>query len=160
MLYMDSAGTTLAARYAEMALADELFAHYQYWLGSVIVSDEYETVISQFVEHASDEEDHATELAVWLSYIPREGKIPYSMAEIGSRGKQECGYIYPSGNIPSSLIADALKGEKCAIKFYTRFLDDISQVEYYGGGLARSLETILAKEKEHAKDLEKLSNEV
>ena len=157
---MDTAGPILVAKYAEKALSDELFAHYQYWLGSVIVPDEYENVISQFVEHASDEEDHATELAVWLSHVPRDGKIPYAMAEIGSRGKQECGYIYPSGNIPSSLIADALKGEKCAIKFYTRFLDDISQVEYYGGGLARSLETILAKEKEHAKDLEKLSNEV
>jgi len=157
---MDNSGTRLVAKYVEKALADELFAHYQYWLGSVIVADDFETVISQLVEHMGDEEDHATELAAWLSRVPREGKIPYSMSEIGSLGKQECGYIYPSGNTPGSLVADALKGEKCAIKFYTKFLDEISQVEYYGSGLARSLEIILAKEKEHARDLEKLLTQI
>ena len=76
---MNNTGTLLAAKYAERALADEWFAHYQYWLGSVIVSDEYENVILQFVEHSGDEYDHATELAAWLYYVPREGKIPYSM---------------------------------------------------------------------------------
>jgi rubrerythrin len=57
---------------------------------------------------------------------------------------------------PRHLVEENLRGEKCAIRFYTEFIDKISRVEYYGADLGDVLENILKKEKEHAADLEKL----
>jgi len=148
--------TLLAAGYVERALADEWFAHYQYWFGTVTVSDKYENVILQLVEHSSDEYDHATELAAWLARVPREGRIPFALSEVGLRGKQHCGYVHSSGNTPIAIIQDAIKGESCAIRFYTKFINDISRADYFGSDLGDILEEILAKEKEHLSDLEKL----
>jgi len=153
---MDQSGTLLAADLAQRALADEWFAHYQYWFGSVVVPDKWENAILQFVEHSSDEYDHATELAGWLNRVPREGKIPRILPEVGNGKMYGCGFILPRTDEPRSLVEENLRGERCAIRFYTEFIDKISRVEYYGADLGNVLEDILAKEKEHAADLEKL----
>jgi bacterioferritin len=145
----------MMAGLAERAIADEWFAHFQYWLGSVLIDDRNEDVIFQFAEHSSDEYDHATELAVWLGKNSMDDRIPHAPYQMGGR-KEYCGYIYPSGRTPESFIDDAMKGERCAIAFYTEFISRAHRVEGYGMGLGIILETILDKEKEHLADLEKL----
>jgi len=139
---------------AQRALADEWFAHYQYWLGSVVVSDEWEDVIFQFVEHSSDEYDHATELAAWLT-TNLWGKVPGILPEVGNGKLYGCGYIRPRTDDPRSLVEENLRGERCAIQFYTGFIE-IALRTGYSADLGTILERILAKEKEHAADLEKL----
>lgn len=151
----DNRGTRIAARYVEQAISDEWFAHYQYWVGSVIMSPDYEDVITQFIEHSVDEYEHATWLAGWLRNVPRAGLIPYAPSELSRH--QYCGYIYPTGNFPAPLIADNIRGEHCAITFYYKFLKDISDKEYYGSDLGEMLERILEKEQEHKADLYELS---
>jgi len=136
------------------AIADEWFAQYQYWIGAVIVDDENEDVVHEFVQHEQEEWDHATELAGWLRGIPRVERLPYSLSELPH--KQHCGYIWPSGNTRQAVVNDAIKGEKCAINFYETTLQRISGNTYYGPDIGSLLEEILAKEKEHLRDLGKL----
>ena len=147
-------GTRFVAGLVEKAISDERMAHYQYWLGSVLVSDRYEEVVLQFVEHSGLEYDHATELATWLLQVPRQGKIPMSLNEILARG--HCGYTAPVMNDPRSRILDNLKGERCAVEFYSKFLLDISEKEYYGSKLPEVLEWVIGEETTHVADLEKL----
>ena len=53
-------------------------------------------------------------------------------------------------------ILDNLKGERCAVEFYSKFLLDISEKEYYGSKLPEVLEWVIGEETTHVADLEKL----
>jgi bacterioferritin len=143
-------------RCIETAINDEWLAHYQYWVGSVLVDDQYENVISEFVEHSSDEYDHATELAYWMTHQAKEGNVfTDPRAGIGPGGMQFCDYIPPSSSRPESLIFDALKGERCAVRFYEGLIKMMPYVEGWKN-IVELLEDILEKEKEHVSDLENL----
>ena len=141
----------------EKAISDEWMAHYQYWLGSVLLGDRYENVVLEFVEHSSDEYDHATDLAVWLrKHMALAGEVPLSLEVLLK--SRHCGYVVPVMNDPHSLIQDAIKGERCAIQFYNSILGVIAGKEYHT--LDEMLEWILGEEKKHLSDLEKLLREI
>jgi bacterioferritin len=149
-------GTRFVAKHLEKALADEWMAHYQYWIGSILVNDRYENVVAQFVEHAGQEYDHATEIGAWLlKNAPRDGRVPTSLDEL-LRGPHHCGYKEPVMNDPKSLVHDSIQGEACAIRFYSELITAIDGKEYYGGNLPDMLEWILKDEKTHMSDLQKL----
>ena len=142
-------------KHVREAITDEWFAHFQYWIGSVIVGDRCEHVVDQFKEHSVDEYDHAAELAMWLRNFPRKFALPYAMSELPKH--QYCGYIYPSGNTVQTLVLDAIRGERCAIDFYDAFLVDIYTMDFYERNpVEKMLERILEKEREHRADLEHL----
>lgn len=154
MTIMSSAeDNKIIAGFVREGITDEWLAHFQYWIGSVIVEESREDVIQQFVEHSSDEYDHATDLASWLRNFPRDAHLPYAMSELTH---PYCGYVYPTGITAAALLHDNIQGEKCAVKFYTHFLAELSDRRYSGTDLGGLLEEILAKEKEHLRDLEKL----
>jgi len=147
------------AKNVQKAITDEWYAHFYYWIGSVIAGDEAKHVIEQFREHSSDEYDHANELALWLRNFPREATLPYAISELPKN--QYCGDIFPSGNTVSALLLNAIKGEKCAIDFYDAFLVDIYTMDFYERNLIEEiLERILEKEREHLVDLERLFVEI
>jgi len=146
--------TWQASQWARRAIGDEWLAQVQYWLEALNIDDENEDAVSEFIEHEHDEWDHATELAAWLRSVPGCGKLPRSIREITAW--QHCGYVFPSGYTREALVGDAIKGEKCAIEFYERYISLISGKMYSGPDLGEILEQILAKEKEHLRDLEKL----
>ena len=136
------------------AIGDEWLAQVQYWVGALNIDDENEDAVSEFIEHEGDEWDHADRAASWLRNIPGCGALPCSPKEICQW--KHCGYIYPYRVTRASLVEDAMKGEKCAIRFYTDFIDMTGSGTYYGPDIGEMLERILAKEKEHLRDLEKL----
>lgn len=149
--------TPLLTRYIRKSISDEWFAQYQYWIGAVIIDDENEDVVREFVQHEGEEWDHATDLASWLKLIPRLSdvyRVPCSLEDV--QRMWYCGYIYPTNSTRESLLDDSIKGEKCAIGFYEVVLEAISNKYYYGPDIGDLLESILAKEKEHLRDLEKL----
>jgi bacterioferritin len=151
-------GNFLASRLAEKAISDEWFAHFQYWIGSTIVDPGNEDVIAQLVEHSSDEYDHASELAWWVKDFSRDGRLPFVLTDVGRAGMYQCGPIIPKSSDRVSIVKDNLKGERCAVEFYTGFLEKLSNVDSFTADrdLVRILESILEKEKEHVSDLEKL----
>lgn len=153
-------GTRFVAKRLEMALADEWMAHYQYWIGSILVDDNYESVVAQFVEHSGQEYDHATEIGAWLlKNAPRDGKVPMSLDDL-LRGPQHCGYKVPSDISPRALVDDSIQGEACAIRFYSELLKDIEGREYHGSNLEDMLKWILSDEKTHMSDLQKLLRQI
>ena len=152
---MDERSVKRITKIVNRAITDEWFAIYQYWIGSVILAENYPDVISQFSEHLQDELKHATELAGWLRQFPRVEHLPYALSELPKN--QYCGYIFPSGNVAVALVNDAIDGERCAIEFYETTLDIIDrQLPGEVSELRAILSRILDKEKEHLKDLQTL----
>lgn len=143
----------------QAAISDEWYAHYYYWLGSVIMSPPLEFVMDEFKEHALNEYEHATKLAGWLRMVPRQARLPYTMSEL-IRNKSVCGSIFPSGNVPSALIADAIEGEKCAIVFYSKLDELMETSEFYGSDLIDIVKEILRDEKKHIADLYQLQEDM
>jgi|SRR5208337_1868626 len=136
------------------AIGDEWLANIQYSVGAVLIDDENEDAVLEFVEHAGDEWDHAMNLSAWLQDASGSGGIPRSPTEILKN--QTCGYIYPSGNSRWSLVHEAIRAETCAIGFYQDLIKGISGTNFHWEGLGDILDQILEKEKEHLRDLEKL----
>jgi bacterioferritin len=146
----------LVSRLAERALSDEWFAHFQYWIGAILIDPSEEDVILELVQHSSDEYDHASELAMWLKEFSLDGRLPFALTDVGRAGMYQCGPIVPKNTDRGSIIQDNLRGERCAVGFYTNFLEILSRDQYDVGNLKQILEKILEKEKEHISDLEKL----
>ena len=141
------------------AISDEWFAHYQYWIGSLIVDARYSDVISQFQEHSRDEFDHAIQLAHWVSATGNAAALPFATNELPRH--QHCGYTYPSSRDPKDLIQESIDGERCAIEFYSNLLYGMRRARMSEGDRSNErLETILReilnKEKEHLADLKSL----
>ena len=149
------ADAKMLAKLARTAITDEWHAHFQYWIGSIIMSPQIDHIVFEFREHAENEFDHATKLGMWLRNVPRDAHLPYALSELKS---PYCGYIFPAGNQPYSLVADAIKGEQCAIEFYTKFIEIESETEHIGSDLARILREILDDEKDHLIDLQKIQD--
>jgi bacterioferritin len=102
------------------AFADEWLAYYQYWLGAKVVKGPMkEAVIAELLQHASDELRHADMVAariIQLGGTPvTEPKKWYDMTS--------CGYDAPEDPFVQVILAQNIKGERCAIGFYKRLLD-------------------------------------
>lgn len=157
--------------YLGKAISDEWLAHLQYWVGSVIVIDDEgagsayakkrfirKSVIPELRQHSNDEYNHATTLSAhFLNYAPRSD-IPLSMEDILRR--RGCGYIEPQSPKCANIIMDSEKGEMCAIKFYSKFLDEMGRYDSVDDVLHDDIVIILEKEDEHLGDLNSLMREL
>jgi len=102
------------------AFADEWLAYYQYWVGAAIVKGPMkEAAIAELTEHAADELRHAQMLS---DRIIQLGGTPISDPNDWSK-LSNCGYLKPSDPFITTLIAQGIEGEQCAIDVYTKLLD-------------------------------------
>jgi bacterioferritin len=138
-----------------IAIADEWCAHYQYWIGSIIVGDsKREDVLNTLVEHSGEEYDHATELAAWIKKYGNDSRyLPVDMCK--TLAKAYCGYTAPTGLEVERILCDNIEGEKCAIKFYTRLWDYAIGADGVGN-ILDMLDWILEEERKHLAALERL----
>ena len=148
-------GTRFVVEEIEKAISDEWMAHYQYFLGAVIIDPKYEDVMTEFVEHSSQEYDHATELASWLWKSAERGSVPLSLDLLVRT--RHCGYTVPRVATPSGLLQDNINAETCAVEFYTGLLRDLAgRGGYFGTEIIEILGWILDEEKKHLRDLQEL----
>jgi bacterioferritin len=130
------------------ALATELVCTMRYrrhyFMAKGIHSD---SVKSEFLEHAQEEQQHADALAERI--VQLGGEPNFSPAGILDRSHSE----YVEGTTLEDMIKEDLIAERIAIDSYREM------IEYIGGDdptTRRMLEEITAKEEEHAEDLASL----
>jgi bacterioferritin len=132
------------------AFADEWLAYYQYWIGAKIIKGPMSgAVITELIEHATDELRHAdmlTERIIQLGGEPIiEPKKWYDFTN--------CGYEVPADPFVKKIVEQNIKGEQCAINVYKSLIDitkDADPITYH-----IALE-ILEDEVEHEEDLQVL----
>jgi bacterioferritin len=106
-----------------------------------------QSVIAEFAEHAADEQGHADLIAQRI--VQLGGEPDYSPASLVLRSHSE----YAEGSDLVEMIEEDLVAERIAIESYAeiiRYLGDSDPTT------RRVLESILAKEEEHAEDLSSL----
>jgi bacterioferritin len=105
------------------------------------------SVAQEFLEHATDEEDHADRIAFRITQL--DGEPNYSPDTLSSRSHAE----YKEGKDLVDMLREDLIAERIAIESYSEI------VRFVGNDdptTRRLLEDILAKEEEHANDLQDL----
>ncbi|MCL5037275.1 MAG: ferritin [Chloroflexi bacterium] len=132
------------------ALADEWLAYYQYWIGAkVVVGPIRNDVVTELVEHATDELRHAGMLVDRMIQL---GGTPLLKPEDWYK-QTNCGYEAPEDFYMEAIVKQNIKGEQCAISVYnsllkiTREADPITYEMVY---------QILNDELSHEEDLENL----
>jgi bacterioferritin len=130
------------------ALATELVCVLRYkrhyYMAKGISSDSVKT---EFLEHAQDEQEHADLLAERI--VQLGGEPNFSPKGILDRSHSE----YAEGTTLEDMIREDLVAERIAIDSYRQM------IEYIGGDdptTRRMLEEVTAKEEEHAEDLASL----
>jgi bacterioferritin len=127
------------------ALADEWLAIYQYWYISTVAEQIMAPVVMDAIKHAlEDEKEHAQELAnriLELDGVPI--KNPNEWNQIA-----HCKYVEPpeSQTNLKRFLADALRGERCAMETY----NNIAKMTFGKDHLSYQLIVhILSEEAEH-----------
>jgi bacterioferritin len=136
------------------ALSDEWLAYYQYWVGAKVVKGPMkDAVITELVQHATDELSHAELLA---NRIVQLGGTP-----VHSPGEwlkiTNCGYDAPVDTYVEVILDQNIKGEQCAIRTYSKLLDitkDTDPVTY------EIVVQIITDEVEHEEDLANLKEDL
>lgn len=105
---------------------------------AVMTGPQYDSIIKELVVHATEEMQHAVNLAEQIDYL---GGVPTVKIE----------EIKVSGDSKTMLEQD-LAGEKHAVERYMERIGQAEQLKLYG--LRRALEDILIMEEEHQRDLE------
>jgi bacterioferritin len=106
-----------------------------------------ESVASEFAEHAADEQEHADQIAARI--VQLGGKPDFNPEILKGRSHSE----YVEGNTLIDMIREDLVAERIAIDSYGEM------IRYIGNDdptTRRLMESILAKEEEHAEDLASL----
>lgn len=137
------------------ALADEWLAYYQYWSGALVVRGKMRPEIEkELKEHAEEELKHAEMLA---KRIVELGGTP--IVEFSELLKQaNCGYDAPKDPSTSAVVAQNVKGERCAIAVYNGILQKLKgSDDYITFNMVRK---ILEEEVEHEEDLENLASDL
>lgn len=137
------------------ALADEWLAHYQYWVGALVVRGPMRPdVQEQLNEHAADEFKHAGMLA---GRIIQLGGTPLLNPSEWLK-HSECGYDEPKEHDVLKILGQNIKGEQCAIESYNNIL----KVAMEAGDFTtfNMVRKILDDEIEHEQDLEDLENDI
>jgi len=136
------------------ALADEMLAAYQYWIGSKIVKGIYrKTVQDELAQHAQDELRHAdmlVERIIQLGGTPLLDPKDWYKHTI-------CGFKPPKDPDSIKLLKENLQGERCAIAVYNKLLKKLrgkDSLTYYMVG------KILQDEVEHECDLEAILEDI
>ena len=129
------------------ALSDEWLAYYQYWVGAKVVRGPMkDAVISELTIHATEELNHAELLSARIIQI---GGTPVLSPEEWFK-LTNCGYSKPDDHYVEEILNQNIKGEQCAIRVYSDFLD-ITRV---GDPVTYNIIlTILSQEVEHEEDL-------
>ena len=106
-----------------------------------------QAVAEEFQEHAAEEQDHADRIAERITQL--NGEPNFNPEGLATRSHSE----YVEGGSLLEMIREDLVAERVAIESYSEI------VRYLGDGdptSRRLMEEILAKEEEHADDLQKL----
>jgi bacterioferritin len=134
------------------ALATEIVCvlryKYHYYMASGIHA---QSVAAEFLEHAAEEQDHADQIAARITQL--DGKPDLNPQDLLTRSHSE----YVEGGNLIEMIEEDLVAERIAIDSYREI------VQYLGNNdptTRRIMESILAKEEEHAEDLKTLLEEL
>ena len=103
-----------------------------------------ETVATEFLEHAQQEQEHADQIATRI--VQLGGEPDFSPDTLTQRSHAE----YVPGNTLIEMIKEDLIAERIAIDSYREMIDVIGNSDTT---TRRMLESILAVEEEHADDL-------
>lgn len=136
------------------ALSDEWLAYYQYWVGAkVAVGVLREQLVTELVEHANEELEHAEKIATRILQLGGtpvlEPKEWYKLTN--------CGYSAPKNSSIKAILEQNIKGEQCAIQVYNDLLEYVKgkDVETF-----HMICSILRDEMEHEEDLENLKRDL
>lgn len=136
------------------AYSDEWLAHYQYWIGSMVVKGpNKEAVIAELVQHANEELMHATSLATRIIQL---GGTPVTKPEDWYK-YSNCGYDAPDDPYVITILDQNIKGEQCAIMTYNQLLSKLKDKDPVTYNI---ILTILGQEVEHEEDLEALKEDI
>ena len=134
------------------ALATEIVCvlryKYHYYMASGIHA---QSVAAEFLEHAAEEQDHADQIAARITQL--DGKPDLNPQNLLTRSHSE----YVEGSSLVEMIEEDLVAERIAIDSYREI------VQYLGNNdptTRRIMESILAKEEEHAEDMKTLLEEL
>jgi bacterioferritin len=106
-----------------------------------------EGVAAEFLEHATEEQQHADQIAERITQLG--GEPDFSPDGLTSRSHAE----YVEGSSLEEMIKEDLIAERIAIDSYREMVNYLGQED---STTRRMLEEILAKEEEHADDLARL----
>lgn len=106
-----------------------------------------EGVAAEFLEHASDEQQHADQIAARITQLG--GAPDFSPEGLASRSHAE----YVEGGSLEDMITEDLVAERIAIDSYREMIVYLGEADPTS---RRMMEEILAKEEEHADDLANL----
>ena len=127
------------------ALATEIVCvlryKFHYFMASGIHS---QAVKSEFKEHADEEQEHADQLAERIKQLG--GKPEMNPAILSNRSHSE----YKEGNSLADMIREDLIAERIAIESYREIIQFLGDKDPTS---KRLMESILAKEEEHADDM-------
>lgn len=136
------------------ALADEWLAYYQYWIGAQVVKGQMRDAIEkELLQHAEEELKHANML---VKRILQLGGVPLLDPQEWFK-KTTCGYLAPKEFSQKEILAQNIKGERCAIGVYNNLLKKVKgkdEITY------NMILDILEEEVEHEDDLEKLQEDL
>ncbi len=136
------------------AYADEWLAYYQYFIESKVVKGIMkDAAITELDQHAADELRHANMVA---DRILQLGGTPLLHPQEWLQ-QTNCGYDAPTNPNVSNVLADAIKGEQCAIVTYSNILDITREKDIVTYDIVSS---ILADEVEHEEDLQALYEDI
>jgi bacterioferritin len=132
------------------ALADEWLAHYQYWVGSKVVSGPMkDAVSSELVLHAGEEMAHAELLATRIIQL---GGTP--VLTPGDWLKlTNCKYEPPADPFVQKILEQNIAGEQCAISVYEKLMKLTKEADPITYNIALQ---IITQEVEHEEDLQSL----
>jgi bacterioferritin len=136
------------------AFADEWLAYYQYWIGAKVVQGPMkENLITELIEHATDELRHADLVA---NRILQLGGTPILKPEDWYT-HTNCGYDPPEDSYVKVIIQQNISGEQCAIDVYKKIMDLTKDKDMITYNLALQ---ILEDEVEHEDDLQSLLDDL
>ncbi|MDL2243746.1 ferritin [Bacteroidales bacterium OttesenSCG-928-J19] len=130
------------------ALAEEWLAYYQYWIGAQLVEGPMRSdVEGELLEHAAEELEHADKVAKRI--IELNGTPILNPVEWAKLAR--CKYEEPADPYVETILAQNIRGERCAIQRYQEIADFTHGKDYVTHTLAIE---ILAEEVEHENDLD------
>jgi bacterioferritin len=136
------------------ALSDEWLAYYQYWIGAKVVKGPMkDAVIAELTLHATEELSHAELLSTRIIQL---GGIPVLSPEEWFK-LTNCGYDAPNDPYVEEILNQNIKGERCAIRFYSDLLDITREGDPVTYNIVL---TILTQEVEHEEDLSALKEDL
>lgn len=130
------------------ALSEEWLAFYQYWIGSfVIVGAMRSQIQDEFIEHATEEYEHAKLLAdriIELEGVPvLDPKQWFTLAR--------CKYAVPNDFSTEALLKQNVEAERCAVYRYQQIAEFTVGIDFTTCDIAKH---ILAEEEDHEQDLQ------